>query len=114
MTAAAFMAEFNARFACSVSLRGGREFDQMGQFHPPGSSCAACFGCDSRSGNMGVADAGFSLHRKDGRIQLSWACPGCGKSVTEETTLMAATADANAIATDPLCYRCRSGKEVVR
>ena len=114
MMAAAFLADFNARFACSVNLRGGREFDQSGRAQSRGSSCADCFGCESRSGDMGVADAGFSLHRKNGQLQLSWGCPGCGITVWEETSLMSATADAKAITADAQCHRCRSGKEVAR
>lgn len=102
MSAAAFRASFNSRFACSVSVLGGREFDQLGQAHAIGGACAGCFGCDSRSGDMGVADTGFALERKHGQLHLSWTCPGCGKSVVEDTSLLSAADDAKMIAADAL------------
>lgn len=111
MSAAAFLASFNSRFACSVSLLGGREFDQLGRSHTEGGACADCFGCESLSGEMGVADAGFALERKHGQIQLSWSCPGCGKTITEATSLLSASADAKMIAVDALCHRCRAIKD---
>lgn len=111
MSAAAFLASFNARFACSVSLFGGREFDQMGRAHDKGHACADCFGCESLSGDMGLADSGFSLERKRGQLQLSWRCPECGGAVIEETSLLSAAADAKIIAADALCHRCRTGQK---
>jgi len=113
MSSAAFLATFNARFACSVRLRSGHEFDRSGQSHAKGGACANCFGCESRSGEMGMADAGFSLERKHGVLRLSWACPGCGITVTEDTSLMSSAADAKVVAADPLCHHCRTNKRLV-
>lgn len=112
MTAAAFFANFNSRFACSVNLRRGREFNCIGQSQATGLACDQCVGCDSRSGEMGLAETGVALERKHGQLVLSWPCPSCGKTVTEETALLSAGADARAIASDALCYPCRRFKGI--
>lgn len=76
-----------------------------------GSKHADCSTCHATCGNasdMGLAEAGFRISRTLNGLALNWACPSCGRDVTEETSLFAASEDARKIATDPLCGRCRN------
>ena len=111
MQSAAFFAEFNARFACSLRLLDGREWDQTGRQQAIGAGCADCSGCETRDGEMGTTEY-CSLERRHGVLQLRWPCPKCGVIVCEDTAPLSAFADAKIISADALCHRCRSlGKE---
>ena len=111
MLAAAFLAEFNARFACSLRLLADQEWDQTGRQVALGTGCESCTGCETRQGEMGATEF-CALERRHGVLKLRWACPKCGVSVYEDTDALSALANAKAISIDPLCHRCRSiGKE---
>jgi hypothetical protein len=108
VNAPAFLADFHRRFSCRVDLRRQWEFDGIGQPQATGMACGRCAGCESRAGEMGLAEAGYTLWRDNNRITLAWACPSCGITVREETALLSASEDARAIAADALCHRCRT------
>ncbi len=108
MSALAFFADFHRRYACRVDLRRQREFDGIAQPQAAGMACGRCAGYESRTGEMGLAETGFTLWRDNDRIKLAWACPSCGITVEEETALLSASEDARAIAADALCHRCRA------
>ena len=111
MQAAAFFAEFNARFACSLRLLAAKEWDQTGRQPALGTGCEHCSGCETRQGEVGAMEF-CTLERRHGALKLRWSCPGCGVSVYEDTSPLSAFVDAKAISADPLCHRCRSiGKE---
>lgn len=40
-------------------------------------------------------------------IELRWACPGCGRETTQETTALTSFSDAAQVRADPHCYACR-------
>lgn len=89
MQAAAFLAEFNARFSCSLRLLDGREWNQVGRQQEVGTGCADCSGCETRNGEMGSFGE-FVLERHHGVLQLRWPCPECGVTVSEETSPLSA------------------------
>lgn len=72
------------------------------------ADCATCYATCGKSSDMGMADAGLKIARTLTGLVLNWLCPSCGCEVTEATELFSASADAKAIATDPLCGRCRA------
>lgn len=70
-----------------------------------------CGTCDAR---CGAESLGFSGGVEVARVwgsdafELRWPCPGCGREVTQETTALSSLTDAQAVESDPLCYRCRA------
>ena len=70
--------------------------------------------CGTCSARCGTEDFGFSADVEIARtygseaIELRWACPGCGVTVTQETTALGSLIDAEAVKQDPLCSRCRT------
>ena len=76
-----------------------------------GQAHANCSTCDTPCES---AVLGFSGGVEVGRVwgsdalELRWPCPGCGVTVTQETTALASLTDAAFTQTDGLCYRCRA------
>jgi hypothetical protein len=76
-----------------------------------GQAHADCSTCDTPCEG---ADLGFSGGVKIGRvwggnaIELRWACPGCQRETTQETTALTSMIDAAEVQRDGLCYRCRA------
>lgn len=101
------IARANAALSCRIHLISGREFDGGSAPHGKGAACADCDGCESRSGEMGMVDAGFALVREHGTLKLTWTCPGCGVKVSETTSPLSSLVDAKLVAADALCHRCR-------
>ena len=50
-------------------------------------------------GDVGL-EQGSMIVGADGSIQLAWLCPGCGATVTEESTALAIKAKAAEVAAD--------------
>lgn len=74
----------------------------------------SCADCQESCGSVNATgllfnDLNFELDARKGEACLRWACPGCGKGVTEPTSLLSATDAAREIAADPLCHTCRTG-----
>lgn len=112
MNSAYFMARAAQRLSCSVNLRTGHAYDFIGQ---DVTGCAECAGCTSAGRadvEVGLIDAsgafpGSRLVQTNGKIQLRWPCPDCGREVCEDATALKATDLAVAIAADPICHSCR-------
>ncbi len=107
MTAAAFFADFNRRVSCTTNIVLAWEFDQAGQRQAIGSGCADCPGCETISGNMGMAATGYLVERNQGQFSLAWSCPACGTKVIEATTPLTSAQDAKTVSADPICFTCR-------
>jgi hypothetical protein len=71
------------------------------------ADCSQCFDHCGDPLDQGLAGAGTVLQSDWRGIRLSWACPGCGVKVTEQTTLVGSGAHASEIAKDPVCHRCK-------
>ncbi len=110
MTAASFLADFHRRMSCTTNVMLNREFDDAGQRQAIGSGCAACPGCETISGVMGVAATGYLVERNQGQFSLAWSCPACGTKVIEATTPLTSAQDAKTISADPICFSCRKPK----
>lgn len=108
MNSAAFLADFHRRVACTTNVLVGREFDYAGQRQSTGSCCADCPGCETKSGDMGLAQSGYLVERNhEGQFSLSWSCPSCGTTVHEDTTPLTSADDAKTVSADPICFSCR-------
>jgi hypothetical protein len=103
-----FMARFAQKLGCTVHLRSGREFTSTGSAAGTGGSCATCGGCSNLYGDVGLADEGIKLvNSVAAGLELSWACPGCGRETVEATSPLSAIAQARECKSDPLCVSCR-------
>lgn len=113
MNSAYFMARAAQRLSCSVNLSTGNVFDFTGH---EVTDCLECPGCgsagriDVEAGLVAAPEAlpGSRLLQVDGKIQLRWPCPGCGREVCEDAGgALEATDLAVSIAADPMCHQCR-------
>lgn len=69
-----------------------------------------CGTCQTRCGGEVLGfSGGVEVARVWGSdaLELRWACPGCGRETTQETTALASFSDAAQARADPHCYACR-------
>lgn len=107
-----FMQRFARKMGCTVHLQSGQEFSSIGASYQYGNACANCGDCTRAYGNLGMASEGvYIINSAAGGLQLSWACPGCGRETVEDTTALNTFSLAEACKADPWCATCRkSGK----
>lgn len=93
---------------CRVDIRTGD------MFSVDGTTPKSCADCPSlcEQGKQATGLAGSTLQFKteivgESRVNMTWACPGCGVMVNEESPLLAIEKTAKTIEADPLCHRCR-------
>lgn len=98
-----------SRHHCTVNLLSGYALDSSSWPVKAESACKNCQGCDSSVGDQGIAGDGIAVRTAEAgqRVTLTWACPGCGQTVVEDTTPLGAMIDAQALDQDRLCWRCR-------
>lgn len=106
MTAAAFLSTAS-RFRCRPFM-AGRELAPGAVVARQGEACLHCqvecsAGAKAASLTLGCIEA----FPKGEAVELRWACPGCGASVTEECRPLDALRVSADIERDPLCHRCR-------
>lgn len=75
-----------------------------GFFH---ADCSTCFATCGDMDDMGLAFSGVVITQDWNGLNLKWKCPGCGCDTYQETVLMSAARDAEQIAADSLCCKCR-------
>lgn len=107
MTAASFLSDFSRRMSCTTNVLHARELDHAGQRQAVGSVCTDCPGCDTKSGDMGLAQSGYLVERNLGQFSLAWSCSSCGTTVHEDTTPLTCFNDAKTVSADPICFSCR-------
>ena len=69
-----------------------------------------CGNCQTRCGGESLGfSGGVEVARVWGSdaIELRWACPGCGRETTQETSALTSFSDAAQVQADPHCYACR-------
>jgi len=69
-----------------------------------------CGTCQTRCGGEALGfSGGVEVARVWGSdaIELRWACPGCGRETTQETSALTSFSDAAQVRADPHCYACR-------
>lgn len=92
-------------------LRGGCVIVDGGVLALDGARHADCSTCHAECGiskDVGLAETGFRIAKSHDGLSLNWECPTCKTSVCERTTIFLASADARAIAADPICVKCRA------
>lgn len=95
---------------CRLRLREDRGLSFTGERLASATSCAGCEAPCEVAHARGVHHQGLTFevrYTTEQSLRLEWACPACGRSVVEDTTLLQLNAQSKAIAADPLCHRCR-------
>lgn len=96
---------------CRTDIKTGDLFAMDGSTPESCATCAAP--CDSGKHATGLAGSKLQFGTaliSEGRVNLSWKCPGCGVTVNEESPLFFAEQAAKQIEADPKCHRCRKKK----
>ncbi|MBA3904725.1 MAG: hypothetical protein C0522_13820 [Rhodocyclaceae bacterium] len=93
------------RFLCRTTTMG--DIDSSGHVSARGLGCLSCQGCEAPLGDMGLTAAGIPMVGTLSGPQLNWACPECGCTCSEDTSVLDAERLADEIAADPRCHRCR-------
>lgn len=106
MSSIAFLAG-TSRFKCRPFM-AGRELAPGAVVAGRGEACIHCqVGCSAGSTAASLTLGNIEAFPKGEAVELRWACPGCGASVTEECCPLDALRLSADIERDPLCHRCR-------
>lgn len=115
MTASSLLfQEITRRLAgrCRINLQEGTSLSYAGL---RGDALQGCLGCTEQCEHHADAEARLGVQIdiktvwRDDRnaYQLTWACPGCGHPVNEDSSLLSLYDTAVGIESDPLCHSCR-------